>query len=71
MQNIVDLNNDESAFSYEKINETIHISSHIEEEVAMEDVGLYFSCNSDDKSDIVMIEILEELKDPMLWERFD
>jgi len=36
----MDLSNEESAFSYGEINETIHVSSHIEEEVMMEDVGL-------------------------------
>jgi len=61
MQNIVHLSNDESAFSYGGMNETIHVNSHIEEEFMMEDV----------ESDIIMIENVDELKDPMLWERFD
>jgi len=65
-QNIVDLSSDESAFSYGKMNETIHDNSHIEDEFMMEDVGIYFSSNSDDKSDIILIENIEELKDPML-----
>ena len=67
----MDLSNDESAFSNGEMNETIHVNSHIEEKFIMEDVGMYFSSNSDDKSDIIMIGNAEELKDPMLWERFD
>ena len=58
----MDLSNDESAFSYGKMNETIHVNSHIEEEFMMEDVGMYFSYNSSEKSDIIMIENVEELK---------
>jgi len=32
-----------------EMNETIHVISHIEEEFMREDVGMYFSSNSDDK----------------------
>jgi len=39
-------------------------STHIEEEFMMEDVGMYFSYNSNEKSDIIMIENVEELKRP-------
>jgi len=67
MQNIVGLSNDESNLSYGEMNETIHVNSHIEEEFMMEDVGMYFSYSSDEKSDIIMIENMEELKNPMLW----
>ena len=67
----MDLSDNESAFSYGEMNETIYVNSHIEEEFMVEDVGMYFSYNSDEKSDIIMIENVEELKDPMLWERFD
>jgi len=34
-------------------------------------LGCSFSCNFEDKSDIIMTENLEELKDPMLCKRFD
>ena len=57
----------ESNLSYGEMNETIHVNSHIEEEFMMEDVGMYFSYSSDEKSDIIMIENMEELKNPMLW----
>ena len=40
-----------------EMNETNYDNSHINEEYMMEDLGMYFSCNSDDKSDIIMIEI--------------
>ena len=53
------------------MNETNYDNSHMQEEYMMEDVGMYFSCNSDDKSDIIMIENVEELKDPMLLEKFE
>ena len=66
----MNFSNDESTFSYGEMNQTNHDNSHTEGEYMMEDVGMYVSCNSDDKSDIIMIENVEELKDPMLWERF-
>jgi len=71
MQNLTDLSNDESSFSYGEINQTIHVNFHKEEDITKEDVGMYFSYNSNGKSDIIMIENFEELKDPMLWEIFD
>ena len=71
MQNIINFSNDEIAFSYGDMNETNHDNSHIEEEYMTEDVGMYFSCNSDDKNDIIMIENVEELKDPMLSKRLE
>ena len=37
----------------------------------IEDDGMYFSSFSDVKNDIIMIENLEDLKDPLLWETFD
>ena len=67
----MDLSSAESAFSYGEMNETIHVNSHIEDEFMMEDVEICFSSNSDDKSDIILIENVKELKDPMLCERFD
>jgi len=71
MQNIVDLSNDESGFSYGEMNDAMHVNSHKEEEFMMEDVGMYFSYNSDEKNEIIMIENVEEVKDLMLSERFD
>jgi len=66
MQNIMNLSNDESTFSYGEITETNHENSHTEEEYIMEDGGMYFSCNSNDKSDIIMIENVDQLNDPMV-----
>ncbi|KAJ8443296.1 hypothetical protein Cgig2_015774 [Carnegiea gigantea] len=67
----MDLSNDESNFGYGEINETIPVDSHVQEDFMTEDYGMYFSSFSDLKSDIIMIENLEDLKDPLLWETFD
>ena len=48
------------------MNETNHENSHIEEKYVTDDVGMYFSCNSDDKSNIIIIENVDALNDPML-----
>ena len=71
MQNIMDLSNADSACNYREMNETNHDNSHIEEKYVTDDVGMYFSRNSDDKSDIILFENIEELNDSMLWERFE
>jgi len=68
---IMDLSNDKSNFGYEEINETIPVNSHVQEDFMTEDDGMYFSSFSYLKSDIIMIENLEDLKDPLLWETFD
>ena len=67
----MDLGNDECTFSYGEMNETNYDNSQMQEEYTMEDVGMYLSCNSDDKSEIIMIENVDDLKDPMLWEKFE
>jgi len=67
----MDLNNDESNFGYRERNEIISVNSHIEEAFMIGDARMCFSSCSDVKSDIVMIENLEDLQDPMLWETFD
>ena len=67
----MDLGNDECTFSYGEMNETNYDNSHMQEEYTMEDVGLYLSRNSDDESEIIMIQNVDDLQDPMLWEKFE
>jgi len=43
----------------------------IEDDFMIEEVGMCFSSFSDVKSNIIMVENLEDLKDLMLWETFD
>lgn len=67
----MDLSNDEINFGYEEINETIPINSHMQEDFMIKNDGMYFSSFSNVKSDIIMIENLMDLKDPLLWATFD
>ena len=66
----MDLGNDECTFSYGEMNEANYDISHMQEEHTMEDGGMYLSCNSNDKGEIIMIQNVDDLKDPMLWEKF-
>jgi len=67
----MDLGNDECTFSYGEMNEANYDISHMQEEHTMEDGGMYLSCNSNDKGEIIMIQNVDDLKDPMLWEKFE